>query len=181
MGGYVCAVDSEVCSVTGFLFSQLMGEHWSYTIFILHITLRQIFFCGVSELKDFIRFSSFFRETDNKTLQFVWFVILLTKEVDLHLFLRILYFYIHINRNPTFRTSRKTQKEFVKDTITCRLILLSLYIFCRPLFVWGWNTVKLNLLTLFSYFQLSFTNTLTFFFKCMLFLSQEDKDGEMHL
>ena len=160
MGGYVCAVDSEVCSVTGFLFSQLMGGHWSYTIFILRITLRQIFFCGVSELRGFIRFSFFSRKQTTRHCSLFDLLFFLQKKL-ICIFFAYLVFLFHQSKP--------------------RLILLFLYILCRPLFVWGWNTVKLNLLALSSYFQLSFTNTLTFFFKCMLFLSQDDKGGEMHL
>ena len=136
LGRYVCAVDSEVCSVTGFLFSQLMGEHWSYSIFIVHKPFRIIFFLGMSEIRNFIICSSSSRKQATRHCSLFNLLFFLQKKVDLHLFFAYLVF-LHINRNPTFRTSRQTQKEFVKDTITCRLSLLSLYILCRPLFVWG--------------------------------------------
>ena len=92
-------------------------------------------FCEVSELRDFIRSSSFSRKQTTRHCSLFDLLFFLQKKLICIFFAYLVF--LHINRNPTFRTSKKTQKEFVKDTITCRLFLLSLYIFCRHLFVWG--------------------------------------------
>ena len=96
LGRYVCAVDSEVCSVTGFLFSQLMGEHWSQSIFIVHKPFRIIFFLGMSEIRNFIICSSSSRKQATRHCSLFNLLFFLQKKVDLHLFLRILYFYTSI-------------------------------------------------------------------------------------